>query len=78
MTIPDLSPVGAQHDQSRSSPTSSGANAGTILVVGATGTVGAEVLRRLGAAGARPLALIHARNGGPVPSDGLSSRPSRG
>jgi uncharacterized protein YbjT (DUF2867 family) len=71
MTIPDLTPVGAQHDQFRSAPPSSGANAGTILVVGATGTVGAQVVRRLSAAGARPLALLHARNGGSVPSDGV-------
>jgi uncharacterized protein YbjT (DUF2867 family) len=37
---------------------SSAEGAGTIMVVGSTGTVGSEVLRRLVEVGARPLALI--------------------
>ena len=71
MTIPDASPVFTQYDKPPSSATAAEAEveADTILVVGATGTVGAEVTRRLGAAGARPLALTHAGHDGLVPRD---------
>jgi uncharacterized protein YbjT (DUF2867 family) len=40
--------------------------AGTIMVVGATGTVGREVVRRLDEMGARPLALVRAGGSGPA------------
>ena len=40
-------------------------DAGTIMVVGATGTVGSEVVHQLQEAGARPLALIRAGHRGP-------------
>ena len=43
--------------------------AGTVMVVGATGTVGREVVRRLGEAGARPLALVHDGGSGTIPGD---------
>ena len=69
MTIPQASPVAEQHNKFASSPTSTGEEAGTILVVGATGTVGWEVVRRLSAAGTRPLALTHTGPTGPVLSD---------
>jgi uncharacterized protein YbjT (DUF2867 family) len=69
MTIRDVTPIVAQHDKPASPTTAVEAEAGTILVVGATGTVGAEVIRRLGAAGGRPLALTHAGRSGPVPGN---------
>jgi uncharacterized protein YbjT (DUF2867 family) len=69
VTIPQASPVAERHHKTASSPTSTGEEAGTILVVGATGTVGREVVRRLSTAGARPLALMHTGRTGPVPSD---------
>ena len=69
MTISQASPVAERHDKSASSPTSTGEEAGTILVVGATGTVGREVVRRLSTAGTRPLALMHAGPSGPVSGD---------
>ena len=69
MTIPQASPVAERHHKTASWPTSTGEEAGTILVVGATGTVGREVVRRLSTAGARPLALMHTGRTGPVPSD---------
>jgi uncharacterized protein YbjT (DUF2867 family) len=69
VTIPEVSPVAEQQDRTASSPTSTGDETGTILVVGATGTVGREVVRRLGAAGARPRALMHTGPSGPVPGD---------
>jgi uncharacterized protein YbjT (DUF2867 family) len=69
VTISQTSPVAERHDKTSSSPASTGEEAGTILVVGATGTVGREVVRRLSTAGARPLALMHTGRTGPVPSD---------
>ena len=69
MTIPKVSPVAERDNTSASSAASAGEEAGTILVVGSTGTVGREVVRRLSAAGARPLALMHTGRTGPVPSD---------
>ena len=69
MTISQASPVAERHDKTTSSPTSTGEEAGTILVVGATGTVGREVVRRLSTTGASPLALMHTGRTGPVPSD---------
>jgi uncharacterized protein YbjT (DUF2867 family) len=71
VTIPQASPVAERHDKTASSASSTGEEAGTILVVGATGTVGREVVRRLSAAGVRPLALIHTGRSGPVPGDPL-------
>jgi uncharacterized protein YbjT (DUF2867 family) len=69
VTIPQASPVAERHDKTTSSPTSTGEEAGTILVVGATGTVGREVVRRLSTTGARPRALMHTGRTGPVPGD---------
>jgi uncharacterized protein YbjT (DUF2867 family) len=69
VTIPQASPVAERHAKFASSPTSTGEEAGTILVVGATGTVGREVVRRLSTAGARPLALMRTGPSGPVPGD---------
>jgi uncharacterized protein YbjT (DUF2867 family) len=69
VTISQTSPVAERHDKISSSPASTGEEAGTILVVGATGTVGREVVRRLSTAGARPLALMHTGRIGPAPSD---------
>jgi uncharacterized protein YbjT (DUF2867 family) len=69
VTISQPSPVADRHDKTSNSPASAGEEAGTILVVGATGTVGREIVRRLSTAGARPLALMHTGRTGPGPSD---------
>ena len=44
---------------------------GTIMVLGATGTVGREVLRQLTAAGARPLALVRPGRGEPLVEEAI-------
>ena len=69
MTISQASPVAERYDKTSNSPASAGEETGTILVVGATGTVGREMVRRLSTAGARPLALMHTGQTGPEPSD---------
>jgi uncharacterized protein YbjT (DUF2867 family) len=69
MTIPDLSLDIERSDKVARSASSATDEAGTILVLGATGTVGREVVYRLRAAGERPLALHHAARSGPSPDD---------
>ena len=69
MTIPDLSLDIERSDKVARSASSATDEAGTILVLGATGTVGREVVYRLRAAGERPLALHHAARSGPAPDD---------
>ena len=56
--------------QRSASGQSSAEGAGTIMVVGSTGTVGSEVLRRLVEVGARPMALIRDGHRGLSPIHG--------
>src|SRR5215207_1080647 len=67
MTIPGVAERGAGGQ-------SSVEEAGTIMVVGSTGTVGSEVLRRLVEVGARPLALIRDGRPGQSAIDGEVDR----
>src|SRR4051794_3341862 len=59
----------------REQPAAAGADAendvGTIMVVGATGTVGREVVRRLTGTGARPLALVRPGRGEQLVEEGV-------
>src|SRR4051794_10052437 len=59
----------------REKPAAAGADAendvGTIVVVGATGTVGREVVRRLTGTGARPLALVRPGRGEQLVEEGV-------
>jgi uncharacterized protein YbjT (DUF2867 family) len=59
VSVPDVQ----QHETTAASAVN---EAGTIMVVGATGTVGREVVRRLGEVGARPLALVRTGGSGPA------------
>jgi uncharacterized protein YbjT (DUF2867 family) len=69
VTISDSSPVVEEHDTLASPAKPAGDEVGTFLVVGATGTVGQEVVRRLRAARARPIAMTRTGSNRPQQRD---------
>ena len=69
MTIFETRPVVGQHNKSGRPATPTSAAVGTILVVGSTGTIGQEVVRRLRAAHVRPISMLRAGRGGPQHGD---------